>query len=1422
MNVRGLVVGFTAVSLLGAAVVASPVAAAAPSATPPSAAPAANSGPATVSDPVSPVLSPALRDIPVSPRPREGGEVPEGRLGPDTSPGRDLPNSDNETGPVQRDIAGEAPADLVPVNSFAGGTTDSYAGQSTPFFPPDTVGDVGPNHYVQMVNVTFQIWNKQGTSLAGPTNIKALWSGFPAGTPCRETNDGDPIVLYDQAADRWMLAQFSVRGTGYQMCIAYSTTPDPTGTYWTYAFDMPDFPDYEKFGIWPDGLYMSTYETGLGAYVFDRAAMLTGSAATFQRFVISAGGGPREQRILPADWDGVTAPPAGAPNPFLMSVDAQVQGGAVDRLELYNFHVDWATPGNSTFTLDQTLPTDPFSVDIGSNCMGNVPASFRACVPQPGTTNKVDDLSNRLMWRLQYRNFGDHQALVTNQTVNSGNNTAALRWYELRSTGTNWSIHQQNTFAPADTAYRWMGSAAMDGVGNIALGYSISDATALFPSINYTGQRVGAPVNQLSEPETRMFTGIASQTSTGRWGDYSAMSVDPVDECTFWYTQMHIGAEGTRQTRIGTAKFTSCAQPKAELKLVKKTDPSSVSADLWTLKAEAAAPLEGKNLSTPGGQGSFTSVYAGTAYALSETGGPAGYAASGWVCKKDGASTQYPGQNGAAVTLTAGDKVSCEITNTRDTAQLSLEKKVSGGDKNPVDWTLKAEAAAPLDNKNISRDGDITTPATVYSGVDYSLSEVGKAGTGDYSPGTWSCKTVPGGASVPVATGDKINLTSGANVACEITNTRDTAQLSLEKKVSGGDKNPVDWTLKAEAAAPLDNKNISRDGDITTPATVYSGVDYSLSEVGKAGTGDYSPGTWSCKTVPGGASVPVATGDKINLTSGANVACEITNTRDTAQLSLEKKVSGGDKNPVDWTLKAEAAAPLDNKNISRDGDITTPATVYSGVDYSLSEVGKAGTGDYSPGTWSCKTVPGGASVPVATGDKINLTSGANVACEITNTRDTAELKLVKQVAGGSAKADDWTLTAKADAPLNSKNISTPGGSGTFQSVYGGTDYTLAETGPGNYTASTWVCVTEDQNGDAQTNVAQQGDTVKLDKGERATCTITNDRDLAQLKLVKQVEGGSAKPDDWTLTAKAAPPEDDKNISTPGGSGKFERVYAGSEYTLDETGPGGYSPSDWVCLPDTQEPGTRPPSEGQLNAGDKITLGKGQRVTCTIVNTRDRGSLTITKDFNPQASGYSGTFDINYSCVDGADLVKNGTVTLSAGKSETIPDLPTGTVCTVTEPTMPANPTGWTFNPPSFSPANGQATINTKNQSVSVTVVNSVAQAGPAGVKRTCPIDVRLHKPAPKKVGNRIVTDKIKTKESSCVLLKPVVLCRPIPSTATGEKTFCDTKVTKKGRITVKTKGYEAVRVTVIVRAKPKPGFSDGWKPNTWRKSWKMK
>ncbi len=449
-------------------------------------------------------------------------------------------------------------------NPGLGAPLVEFAGQ-TGVTPPDTVGDVGPRHYVQMVNLTFQIFDKAGTSLAGPSNTNTLWTSNAVDDgKCDTQNAGDPIVLYDQAADRWMLSQFSSPSSGapFMMCIAYSQTPDPTGAYFTYAFTLNDSNDYMKYGIWPDGLYMSVFEGGgeNGAYVFDRTTMLAGGAATFQYFGgITDGAQPRGMRILPSDWDGTITPPAGAPNYFVQSLDGAFDATA-DRLEIFEAHVDWTTPANSTFTNVTDLNTAAFSIDL--NCADDDgDGAFRNCVPQEGTTMRVDNLANRLMHRLQYRNFGTYESMVTNQTIDDGADRHVLRWYELRKTGANpWAIFQQGTFGPG-AAHRWMGSMAQDKYGNMALGYSISDPdNDVFPSIAYTGRQAGAAAGQMPEPEMTMFTGTTSQTNADRWGDYSAMSVDPVDDCTFWYTQQY---GGSRQTRIGAFRFGGCAPTQA-------------------------------------------------------------------------------------------------------------------------------------------------------------------------------------------------------------------------------------------------------------------------------------------------------------------------------------------------------------------------------------------------------------------------------------------------------------------------------------------------------------------------------------------------------------------------------------------------------------------------------------------------------------------------------------------------------------------------------------------------------------------------------------------------------------------------------------------------------------------------------------------
>ncbi|HEY3365915.1 MAG TPA: hypothetical protein VGK74_12735 [Symbiobacteriaceae bacterium] len=415
--------------------------------------------------------------------------------------------------------------------------------------PPDTNGAVGATQYVQWVNESFAVFNKTtGALVYGPAAGNTLWTGFGGG--CETNNDGDPIVQYDKAANRWIMTQFSVSTTPYLQCVAVSTTSDATGTYNRYAFQYTDFPDYPKLGVWPDGYYI-TFNMFKGGVTFnggrvcayDRTSMLSGAAATQQCFQLSTSYGG----LLPSDLDGAIAPPAGSPN-FAMSF-------GTNSLNLWKFHVDWATPANSTFSGPTNIPVAAFS----PACSGG------ACIPQSGTkTTKLDSLADRLMYRLAYRTFADgHEALVVNHSVTAGT-SVGVRWYELRNPtgGTMASgtpvVYQQGTYAP-DSNYRWMGSIAMDKVGDMAVGYSVSSST-MYPSIRYTGRVPTDPLGTL-QAETNLFSGGGSQISRlSRWGDYSSMTVDPVDDCTFWYTTEYLKATGSFNwsTRIASFKFPTC------------------------------------------------------------------------------------------------------------------------------------------------------------------------------------------------------------------------------------------------------------------------------------------------------------------------------------------------------------------------------------------------------------------------------------------------------------------------------------------------------------------------------------------------------------------------------------------------------------------------------------------------------------------------------------------------------------------------------------------------------------------------------------------------------------------------------------------------------------------------------------------------
>src|SRR6266446_1372902 len=434
-----------------------------------------------------------------------------------------------------------------------------YPGVGCNCAPPDPDGEVGKSQYLQMVNEGLQVFDKvSGASVFAPVAISSIWSGF--GGACQNSGNGDPIVVYDQLADRWIISQFATpsgASVPQDECIAISQTGDATGAWYRYDFHLTsNFLDYPKLGVWPDGYYMSanvfntlgTAFLGPQPFVFDRVKMLVGDpTATSQTKGII--GGSNEAPFLPADVDGIVPPSVGDPNHFV----AFPQSSPLI-YKVWAYHVDFATPANSTFTLEASVPAASFTA---------LCPTTRNCVPQLGSSANLDAIADRLMFRNAYRRFSDgHESLLDNYTV-SANSVAGIRWIELRRTVPgNWTLFQQSTYQP-DTTWRWMGSIASDNQGNIALGFSASSST-INPQLRYAGRLASDPLNTLSG-EQHLFDGTGSQTGTSnRWGDYSDITVDPVDDCTFYYTNEYYltTTSFNWRTRIGYFKFAECTAPQ--------------------------------------------------------------------------------------------------------------------------------------------------------------------------------------------------------------------------------------------------------------------------------------------------------------------------------------------------------------------------------------------------------------------------------------------------------------------------------------------------------------------------------------------------------------------------------------------------------------------------------------------------------------------------------------------------------------------------------------------------------------------------------------------------------------------------------------------------------------------------------------------
>lgn len=465
-----------------------------------------------------------LKDLPaaddkVQPEHHEG-DIKENRKRPEAVNPNALPLGKD---PIVQENFGMSPT-KAPIKSW-----DGQAGA----FPPDPSGAAGPNHYVQAVNTKYRVYDKNGAPLTNSLNLSSLWTG--------SANDGDPIVMYDRHADRWVITQFQISGN--KILFAVSTTPDPTGTYYTYSYTFTQFPDYPKFSIWSDGYYMTSNSGNKNAVAFDRTKMLAGDptasmvALNMPAFSTQYG----FKSVLPADADGAL-PPYGTPQYFFYFQDDAWNNVATDVIKILKMQVDWTTPTNSTITLHQTLYPSAFNA-VFTNTWDDI--------TQKNTTQKLDAIASVFNYRAQYMRWPGYNTVVLCNVVDvDGANTAGIRWYELRQqeATSQFEIVQEGTYAPADGQSRFIGSIAMDDLQNIGLAYCISGPNT-FPSIGYTGRYSWDLPGVMTLQETIAATGLSSQTADNRYGDYSQMTLDPDGE-TFWFTGEYLGSAASRKTKI--------------------------------------------------------------------------------------------------------------------------------------------------------------------------------------------------------------------------------------------------------------------------------------------------------------------------------------------------------------------------------------------------------------------------------------------------------------------------------------------------------------------------------------------------------------------------------------------------------------------------------------------------------------------------------------------------------------------------------------------------------------------------------------------------------------------------------------------------------------------------------------------------------
>lgn len=833
------------------------------------------------------------------------------------------------------------------------GLGDTWSGYSAQGAPPDPNGDVGLTQYVQAVNTDLVILDKKtGKVLGGPQAFNKVFQNSSIGNGfCAGTNQGDPVVLYDEAADRWMLTQFAFQDTsctnGCWQCVAVSKTGDATGAYNLYAFgpltvgSTSAFNDYGKFGVW-NNAYYGTYNmfaaSGAGSFLgpkvcaMDRASMLAGGTATQQCFDLGAS----YFGVLAADIDGA-APPAGSDETVI-----GFDNSTSPVVETWQAHVDWSNTANTKISGPNNVTVSSFTTPCGSS---------GTCIPESGG-EQLDALAGATMFRAAYRNFGTYESLVGNFTV-ATSNASGVRWFELRNAtgktlgGATPVLYQDGTWAPADGVWRWMGSIAQDASGNIAVGYSAS-STSIVPELRWAGHLASDPKGVMGQTEGTIAQSLSAQNGwSGRWGDYSDMTVDPSDGCTFYYTGEYYGSSAWA-TKIGSFKFPSCTGGGGGVTHYGVGGPSSVnagSAATFTLQALDST-------------GAVVASYAGTATVTSSDG--AASVPTSVVFNAGVATMSVTLRTAGSQTVTATDASSGGITGSATvtvnvSSNPATHYQLSGLGGAVAAGTAKTVTVSALDASN--------NVAGTYAGTGHLTSTDAQA---TLSPSTL---TFTGGVAMAQVTfktmgAQSLTATDAANAS--ITGTASTT-------VTGGPA--VSYELTGLDAG------VAKNSTVNLTVTARDAAGNVASYTGSAAVTS-SDGLATLPTAPiafqnGAATAPVKFGtlgtQTITFTDTANSSLTVTGSTHVAAGAPTVSIS----------------SPSDGSTVHGTVLVTAVANGASGAGISSIEIDvdgtklQSGTSGSLAGSWDTSKIANGAHKLTAKATDTNGVSGTSQTVNVT-------------------------------------------------------------------------------------------------------------------------------------------------------------------------------------------------------------------------------------------------------------------------------------------------------------------------------------------------------------------------------------------------------------------------------------------------------